>query len=216
MDQEKETRQQAERSRELAQRIMRELTPAGVQVLGGSGSLEKALEKIGARMTQQAEGGALLVAEDPEWTELPAVQCDQVLLVCADSAVLSGCAHQLAGQGFARDFGWKTRGKAQQTALFRRSPAAQDPQEMMLDYERALDDLRERMLQAERTEAEQAAQLERLRSDLSLSRSHEQNLEKTAEQRGELQLLEGHLAAALSRQQVPQLGPHPAAAGLSG
>ena len=179
MDQEKETRQQAERSRELAQRIMRELTPAGVQVLGGSGSLEKALEKIGARMTQQAEGGALLVAEDPEWTELPAVQCDQVLLVCADSAVLSGCAQQLAQQGFARDFGWKTRGKAQQTALFRRSPAAQDPQEMMLDYERALDDLRERMLQAERTEAEQAAQLERLRSDLSLSRSHEQNLEKT-------------------------------------
>jgi phosphoglycolate phosphatase-like HAD superfamily hydrolase len=63
MDQEKENRQQAERSRELAQRIMRELTPAGVQVLGGSGSLEKALEKIGARMTQQAEGGALLVAE---------------------------------------------------------------------------------------------------------------------------------------------------------
>ena len=179
MDQEKETRQQAERSRELAQRIMRELTPAGVQVLGGSGSLEKALEKIGARMTQQAEGGALLVAEDPEWTELPAVQCDQVLLVCADSAVLAGCAQQLAQQGFARDFGWKTRGKAQQTALFRRSPAAQDPQEMMLDYERALDDLRERMLQAERTEAEQAAQLERLRSDLSLSRSHEQNLEKT-------------------------------------
>ena len=154
-------------------------TPAGVQGLGGSGPLEKALEKIGARMTQQAEGGALLVAEDPEWTELPAVQCDQVLLVCVDSAVLAGCAQQLAGQGFARDFGWKTRGKAQQAAKLRRSPAAQDPQEMMLDYERALDDLRERMLQAERTEAEQAAQLERLRSDLSLSRSHEQELEKT-------------------------------------
>ena len=102
MDQEKETRQQAERSRELAQHIMRELTPAGVQVLGGSGSLEKALEKIGARMTQQAEGGALLVAEDPEWTELPAVQCDQVLLVCADSAVLAGCAQQLAQQGARR------------------------------------------------------------------------------------------------------------------
>ena len=33
MDQEKETRQQAERSRELAQRIMRELTPAGVQAV---------------------------------------------------------------------------------------------------------------------------------------------------------------------------------------
>ena len=37
----------------------------------------------------------------------------------------------------------------------------------------------ERTLLAERTAAEQAAQLERLRSDLSLSRSHEQELEKT-------------------------------------
>ena len=42
-----------------------------------------------------------------------------------------------------------------------------------------LDDLRERMQQAERTGEEQTAQLERLRSDLSLSRSHEQDLEKT-------------------------------------
>lgn len=58
-------------------------------------------------MTQQAEGGALLVAEDPEWTELPAVQCDQVLLVCADSAVLAGCAQQLAQQGFAGILGGK-------------------------------------------------------------------------------------------------------------
>ena len=40
MDQEKENRQQAERSRELAQRIMRELTPAGVQVaIGGDGQV---------------------------------------------------------------------------------------------------------------------------------------------------------------------------------
>lgn len=41
-----------------------------------------------------------------------------------------------------------------------------------------LDDLRERMQQAERTGEEQTAQLERLRSDLSLSRSHEQDLER--------------------------------------
>ena len=46
-------------------------------------------------------------------------------------------------------------------------------------YEQQLDVLRERTLLAERTAAEQSAQLERLRSDLSLSRSHEQNLEKT-------------------------------------
>ena len=43
MEQEKETRLQAECSRELAQRIVRELTPAGVQVLGGSGVLGQAL-----------------------------------------------------------------------------------------------------------------------------------------------------------------------------
>ena len=55
MDQEKETRQQAERSRELAQHIMRELTPAGVQVLGGSGSLEKALENVGDETTDSAQ-----------------------------------------------------------------------------------------------------------------------------------------------------------------
>ena len=46
-------------------------------------------------------------------------------------------------------------------------------------YEMTLDDLRERMQQAERTSEEQTAQLERLRSDLSLSRSHEQDLAKT-------------------------------------
>ena len=39
--------------------------------------------------------------------------------------------------------------------------------------------VRERMQQAERTGEEQTAQLERLRSDLSLSRSHEKDLEKT-------------------------------------
>ena len=37
MDQEKETKRQAERCRALAQRIVRELTPASIQVLGGSG-----------------------------------------------------------------------------------------------------------------------------------------------------------------------------------
>ena len=39
MDQEKETKRQAERCRALAQRIVRELTPASIQVLGGSGAL---------------------------------------------------------------------------------------------------------------------------------------------------------------------------------
>ena len=45
--------------------------------------------------------------------------------------------------------------------------------------ERLLDLLRDRMVRAERTCNEEAALIERLRSDLSLSRSHAKNLEKT-------------------------------------
>ena len=122
LDQEKLTRNESERSRELAQRIRRELGPCSVQVLGGVGALESALEATG--VVQPAEGvlPELLVVVDPEWVTLP---------------------QQLAG------------------------------------YEEELDILRERMELAERTGEEQGRQLERLRSDLSLSRSHEQDLEKT-------------------------------------
>ena len=45
LEKETETRQEAARSRDLAQRIVRELTPASIQVLGGSGALAEALEK---------------------------------------------------------------------------------------------------------------------------------------------------------------------------
>ena len=182
MDQEKETKRQAERCRALAQRIVRELTPASIQVLGGSGALAEALEKAGAQLLpENAEQGtaALLVVEDPEWVDLPALQCAQVLLVCTDASAMADCAKQLAAQGLYRDFEWKNRGKAQQTALFCRSGAVQDVQQLLAGYEMTLDELRERMQQAERTSEEQTAQLERLRSDLSLSRSHEQDLEKT-------------------------------------
>ena len=182
MDQEKETKRQAERCRALAQRIVRELTPASIQVLGGSGALAEALEKAGAQLLpENAEQGtaALLVVEDPEWVDLPALQCAQVLLVCTDASAMADCAKQLAAQGLYRDFEWKNRGKAQQTALFCRSAAVQDAQQLLAGYEMTLDDLRERMQQAERTGEEQGRQLERLRSDLSLSRSHEQDLEKT-------------------------------------
>ena len=50
---------------------------------------------------------------------------------------------------------------------------------MIAGYEKELDLLRDRMVRAERTCNEEAALIERLRSDLSLSRSHAQNLEKT-------------------------------------
>ena len=45
LDQEKQNQEAAERCRALAQRIVRELTPASIQVLGGSGLLEKAFCK---------------------------------------------------------------------------------------------------------------------------------------------------------------------------
>ena len=179
MDQEKEKKRQTEHSRELAQRIVRELIPADVQVLGGSGLLEKALEKAGTAVVDQADENGLLVVVDPEWIELPQLGCSQVLLVCDEASAMADCAKQLEQQGLSRDFEWRTRGKVQQTALFRRSPAAQEPAALTAGYEMTLDELRERMMQAERTAAEQTAQLERLRSDLSLSRSHEKDLEKT-------------------------------------
>ena len=179
MEQEKETKLQAECSRELAQRIVRELTPAGVQVLGGSGALETALEKTGTRLTGKADADGLLVVVDPEWTELPELECSQVLLVCEDASAMADCAKQLTRQGFARDFEWKARVRALQTARFCRGGEVPDAQQTAAGYETALDELRERMQLAERTGEEQGRQLERLRSDLSLSRSHEQELEKT-------------------------------------
>ena len=66
MDQEKETKRQAERCRALAQRIVRELTPASIQVLGGSGALAEALEKAGAQLLpENAEQGTCLLYTSP-------------------------------------------------------------------------------------------------------------------------------------------------------
>lgn len=177
LDQEKLTRNESERSRELAQRIRRELGPCSVQVLGGVGALESALEATGA--VQPAEGALpeLLVVVDPEWVTLPQQLADQVLLVCSEETMLAACAKQLAQQGLYRDFSWQSRGRALQTALFCRTDAP-DAAGQLAGYEEELDILRERMELAERTGEEQGRQLERLRSDLSLSRSHEQDLEK--------------------------------------
>ena len=178
LDQEKLTRNESERSRELAQRIRRELGPCSVQVLGGVGALESALEATGA--VQPAEGALpeLLVVVDPEWVTLPQQLADRVLLVCSEETMLAACAKQLAQQGLYRDFSWQSRGRALQTALFCRTDAP-DAAGQLAGYEEELDILRERMELAERTGEEQGRQLERLRSDLSLSRSHEQDLEKT-------------------------------------
>mgnify|MGYP002081341964 CR=1 FL=1 len=176
LDQEKQNQEAAERCRALAQRIVRELAPRSVQVLEDSGLLEKAFCKMNTAVVQSAP--ELLVVADPQWVSLPAVQAEKVLLVCAEYAGMADCAKQLVAQGLCRELAWKDHGKEQLTALFCRMDAPELP-ELENGYEQQLDVLRERTLLAERTAAEQAAQLERLRSDLSLIRSHEQDLEKT-------------------------------------
>ena len=185
LEKEKETREAAERCRLLAQRIAEELAPEAAAVLAAdeeSGALlEKALRRAGIRTnpwtaaaTAQPE---LLVVEDPAWVELPARLAEQVLLVCTDATALSAWAEKLAERGYYRDLQWRSRGRAQQAALFCTvQPSAMG---MVRGYEEELDILRDRMVRAERTCGEEAALIERLRSDLSLSRSHEKQLEQT-------------------------------------
>ena len=177
----KETKQDLERCRLLAQRIAEELAPESAAVLNaGTPALEKALRRAGMYAnpwTAAAQQADLLVVEDPTWAEVPAQLPGQVLLVFTDSNVAEGWTEELAKRGYYRDFRWRSRGRAQQSALF----CAVQPTtaEMIEGYEKELDVLRDRMVRAERTCSEEAALIERLRSDLSLSRSHAQNLEKT-------------------------------------
>ena len=175
LEQEKDIKREEARSRELAQRILRELAPGCVQVLG-SKALRAAF--AGTRTAVVTEDAELLVAEVSAEAELPTVQSNAVLLCCTENGnALADLAGQLAQQGFCRDFGWKTPGHAQQTALFRR--AAGDARALTAGYEEELDLLRERAELAEHDAEEQKAQMERLRKDLVLSRDHERELEKT-------------------------------------
>ena len=185
LEKEKETREAAERCRLLAQRIAEELAPEAAAVLAAdeeSGALlEKALRRAGIRANSWTAAATaqpeLLVVEDPVWVELPAQLAEQVLLVCTDATALSAWAEKLAERGYYRDLQWRSRGRAQQAALFCTvQPSAMG---MVRGYEEELDILRDRMVRAERTCGEEAALIERLRSDLSLSRSHEKQLEQT-------------------------------------
>ena len=172
----KENKKETQRCRQLAQRILRELAPGSVQVAGGRGVLAQELERSGAVLTDAAP--ELLVMEDPAWEPLPETLGQQVLLVCGEETLFASCAAQLAQKGYVRDFDWKDRARGQLTALFCKGEPL-PPEDQLVCYEKELDGLRERLWNAEHTAQEQSAQLERLRSDLSLSRSHEQSLEKT-------------------------------------
>ena len=172
----KENKKETQRCRQLTQRILRELAPGSVQVAGGRGVLAQELEHSGAVLTDAAP--ELLVMEDPAWEPLPETLGQQVLLVCGEETAFASCAAQLAQKGYVRDFEWKDCARGQLTALFRKGEPLPS-EDQLVCYEKELDGLRERLWNAEHTAQEQSAQLERLRSDLSLSRSHEQSLEKT-------------------------------------
>ena len=184
LDKETKLKQEKERCRQLAQRVAEEARPASAQVLNSeSDLLEKALRRAGIRAeewsAQAAEPVDLLVVEDPVWSHLPQQLPEKVLLASVDSTMMAAWAEQLARRGYYRDFRWRSKGRAQQSALFCTGSAVPAPLMMVQGYEQEMDTLRDRMVRAERTCSEEAALIERLRSDLSLSRSHEQQLEKT-------------------------------------
>ena len=184
LDKETKLKQEKERCRQLAQRVAEEARPASAQVLNSeSDLLEKALRRVGIRAeewsAQAAEPVDLLVVEDPVWSHLPQQLPEKVLLASVDSTMMAAWAEQLARRGYYRDFRWRSKGRAQQSALFCTGSAVPAPLMMVQGYEQEMDTLRDRMVRAERTCSEEAALIERLRSDLALSRSHEQQLEKT-------------------------------------
>ena len=184
LDKETKLKQEKERCRQLAQRVAEEAHPASAQVLNSeSDLLEKALRRAGIRAeewsAQAAEPVDLLVVEDPVWSHLPQQLPEKVLLASVDSTMMAAWAEQLARRGYYRDFRWHSKGRAQQSALFCTGSAVPAPLMMVQGYEQEMDTLRDRMVRAERTCSEEAALIERLRSDLALSRSHEQQLEKT-------------------------------------
>ena len=184
LDKETKLKQEKERCRQLAQRVAEEARPASAQVLNSeSDLLEKALRRAGIRAeewsAQAAEPVDLLVVEDPVWSHLPQQLPEKVLLASVDSTMMAAWAEQLARRGYYRDFRWRSKGRAQQSALFCTGSAVPAPLMMVQGYEQEMDTLRDRMVRAERTCSEEAALIERLRSDLALSRSHEQKLEKT-------------------------------------
>ena len=184
LDKETKLKQEKERCRQLAQRVAEEVRPASAQVLNSEYDLlEKALRRAGIRAeewsAQAAEPVDLLVVEDPVWSHLPQQLPEKVLLASVDSTMMAAWAEQLARRGYYRDFRWRSKGRAQQSALFCTGSAVPAPLMMVQGYEQEMDTLRDRMVRAERTCSEEAALIERLRSDLALSRSHEQQLEKT-------------------------------------
>ena len=174
--QENTTRAQRRRCRQMAQRIMAELCPKTIWMPCGDSPLAQALSAAGAQVAAdpQPVQTQLTVVEDPAWAQVPDALSGPLLLVAADSPLLSSWTDTLAERGYYRDFSWKNRGRTQPAALYRQADVLPAPQALAQGYEQELDSVRENLARAQHQLEEQDAQLQRLRSDLSLSRSHEQ------------------------------------------
>ena len=121
LEKEKKEKREQERCRALAQRIVEEANPASAALLGEQMSLlAKALHRAGVEAEEWTESSAaeLLVVTDPAWETLPETLPARVLLVSDESTVMAGWAEQLAQRGYFRDFGWRSKGRVQQSALF--------------------------------------------------------------------------------------------------
>ena len=144
LEKEKKEKQERERCRALAQRIAEEAAAASVALLGEQSLLlTKALRRAGVAAEAWAEGSEaeLLVVVDPAYETLPEKLPARVLLVSSESTVMAGWAEQLAQRGYFRDFGWRSKGRAQQSALF----CASQPTgyKMVRGYELEMDILRD-------------------------------------------------------------------------
>ena len=170
LEKEKKEKRERERCRALAQRIAEEANPASAALLGEQMSLlTEALHRAGVETEEWTEGSEaeLLVVADPAWETLPETLPARVLLVSDESTVMAGWAEQLAQRGYFRDFGWRSKGRAQQSALFCTSQPTQ--LKMVRGYEMEMDILRDRMVRAERTSGEEAELIARLRREYGLS-----------------------------------------------
>ncbi len=179
LDKEKELKREQERCRMLARQIARELAPRTVRLTAGYDLLEAALKEEKFVFAPEEETAELLIVTDPEQADLTGLESKTILLAGRHAEEVAAAAQQLAGQGYYRSFRWKCRDRSMANALFCRQAEAPETAALIGGYEQEVADLHEQTLRAEKVSTETVATIERLRSDLALSRSHEQQLETT-------------------------------------
>ena len=179
LDKEKELKQEQERCRVLARQVARELVPKTVRLMGENKLLEEALKEEKFVFAAEKETPELFIVVEPEAAELPLFENAKVLLYGTHAEDVASCAKKLAEQGIYRNFRWKWHDRAMASALFCAQAEAPEAVEMVNGYEQECAYLHDQTLRAERVSTETVATIERLRSDLALSRNHEQQLETT-------------------------------------